>query len=238
MKPAYVSPAGEAVIAEKVPVAVDIERLRRHVTEHVLPVGPPVMQSSSFGGWSVLSQTGHWRDGWEKGHRCVKTLPDGSISFDPVLAKQFGLRHDWSYDQPTEICHGYLAELMDQIAALGLYPRRARLSILEPGGSSSRHRDGADDAYSVRMHIPIFTNTLCTFETDDGSIFLPADGSAFLVGVNRMHQIFNRSAVRRINLLIQVWDTRPISQYFAFTGNIEDRASEAKHLNALIASAA
>ncbi len=218
-------------------MTVDIERLRLHVEQHVVPIGPPVMQSASFGGWSVLSQTGRWADGWEKGHRCVSTRADGTVCFDPLLAKQFGLRHDWSYDRPTEICNGYLADVLQQIIDLGLYPRRARIAILEPGGSSSRHRDGPDNTYAVRLHIPIVSNALCTFETDEGTLHMPADGSAYLVGVNRMHQIFNRSDERRFNLLIQVWDTRPVSQNFAFMGDVSDLSLEADVLNDAITSA-
>ena len=57
---------------EKLDFNFDIERLRQAVKDHVFILGEQVIQGrefetpqyNGFGGWSLLSRTGDWRDGF------------------------------------------------------------------------------------------------------------------------------------------------------------------------------
>ena len=50
------------MIFEELNFQFDVEKLRAHVVEKVLPL-PPHMVGKFFGGWSVTSSTGSYLDG-------------------------------------------------------------------------------------------------------------------------------------------------------------------------------
>jgi hypothetical protein len=185
-------------------LSVEIDKLRVHVEQFVLPLTPE-LKGSYFGGWSVLSSTGDYRDGFQSGQRVSDAdfMPGASVQ---EKAKAVGIKAREFYRHPTQICHGYLAEVVDRVRFIGLEPSRVRLALLKAKGQSTKHRDGLPGSYSVRLHIPIITNTLCTFECDEGSVHLPADGSAYILDVSREHQVFNRGETDRIVLISDVVD--------------------------------
>lgn len=194
---------------------VDIEKLQRHLLDSVIPFAPPVMLNDHFGGWSVFSAEGTYKDGWQSGHSCLRQ--EGSrMVFDEELAKQIGLKPILEYKKPTEICTGYLLEVMTRLEELKLYPRRARISLIAPGGETIWHYDGPKEEYSVRLHIPILTNEHCFFATEEGNAHLPADGSAYLLRVNRLHRAVNHGMSDRYHLIADVWDVDHISQFHRY----------------------
>lgn len=199
---------------ERLDLQIDIARLRDHL-QNVVMKNPPFMQSQSFGGWSVWSADGELYDGWSMGHTCYKTV-NGKTVFDNEKAIALGLRRRDQYRQPTEICTGYLNEVMNRLFEMQFNPRRVRLSLLRAGGSSSWHRDGVEPNYAVRLHIPIVTDPLCTFECEDGVFHFPADGAGYVVRVNRMHQICNRSKVDRYHLMMDIFDFAGVTQEHRF----------------------
>lgn len=205
------------MIAEKIDcLKVDIDRLRAHLLEKVLPFADPIMQSEIFGGWSILSATGKYDDGWQLGHTCYRE-EEGKLVFDREIAQAIGLKPTSDHKNPTEICTGYLQEVMQEIEKLGFRPRRARITVLHPGGDTDWHYDCAPETYAVRLHIPIITNPECQFLTaDEGGMHLPADGSAYLLRVNRLHQAINHGHEKRYHIITDVWDTRQISQYHRY----------------------
>lgn len=192
-------------------VKFDVAKLTTHLHNHVLTL-PPVMQSQHFGGWSVLSSDGSYLDGWHQAHKCYRE-EQGKTIFDLDKAAQIGLKKTVEYRHPTEICTGYLLEVIEQIRALGLHPSRARISVLRPRSKSSYHRDGQPDEYAVRLHIPIVTNEQCIFHCEQGDAHLPADGSAYFLRVNRMHQVFNHSDFDRYHLIMNVYDLNGVSKH-------------------------
>lgn len=185
-------------------LSVDIGKLKAHITEHVLPL-EPVMVGPFFGGWSVWSSDGDYKDGYQRGQLIYEPsfMPGASIK---EKADALGIKPREMYRVPTAVCFGYLAETVNHIRAIGLEPARIRLSILKAGGHSTKHRDAPEGSYSIRLHIPIFTNPEATFSCDGEIAHMPADGSAYIIDVSREHQVFNHGTSDRIILLADVVD--------------------------------
>lgn len=205
-------PIAEELSADVLGFAIDIGRLQSHVREHVLPL-PPYMVGKFFGGWSVFSSDGTYLDGWASGERVYDpNFMPGATFVEKQRAT--GVKPSMEYIVPTEICHGYLLEIMQALAAAGLRPRRARLSLLKAGGQSTRHRDAPHGEYAVRLHIPVITTPECVFQNDQGEIHMAAGSSAYLIDVSQMHQVFNRGSADRVHLIMQVTDSRHLSRYY------------------------
>lgn len=208
------------MIFEKWETKFDIEKLRDHLEKFVLPL-ESVQQSPSFGGWSVLSSNGDYKDGWLMGHKVISAEMTKEMLNENL--KKAGFNSIETYKHPTQICHGYLKEVADFLLQSGLNPRRMRLIRLTKGMSSSWHRDGPDNRYFVRLHVPIITNPGCLFETEEGPGHLAADGSSYFLKVNRMHRVSNQGDADRFHLVMDVWDTNGVSQYHRFDGDMNDR---------------
>ncbi|GAB1584237.1 aspartyl/asparaginyl beta-hydroxylase domain-containing protein [Phyllobacterium phragmitis] len=170
---------------------IDIEFLRNHFEEYVRRL-PSVQCRDSridYAGWAVTSRDGSTEDGIVR----RITLNEGDVSRGVT---------------PTNICCGYLAEVMEELQYYGIEPFRARIMQLESEGDEMpMHSDADHEAW--RLHIPIITNPDCFFEwqLEDGnieSVHLPADGSAWLVRVDIMHRAVNRSkeSAPRVHLLM------------------------------------
>jgi hypothetical protein len=124
---------------------------------------------------------------------------------------------DYEHKNPTPICTGYLAEVMQKIMNLSLEPCRARISLLKAQGETSWHIDSQPGTYAVRLHIPIVTNEKAKFCTEsEGAAHLPEDGSAYLLRVDRFHQAINHGAEDRYHLIMQVWDRDGISRFHQY----------------------
>lgn len=192
-------------------LSVEMEKLRAHLTAHVLPL-EPAMVGPYFGGWSVWSSDGDYKDGYQRGQLMYEPtfMPGSTIK---EKADALGIKPREMYRVPTSICFGYLAEVVGQIRAIGLEPARVRLSLLKAGGHSTKHRDAPEGRYSIRLHIPIFTNPEAVFSCDDESAHMPADGSAYIIDVSREHQVFNRGTTDRIILLADIVDRPWITKF-------------------------
>ena len=90
------------MIFEKWNVTFDIHLLQQHLKENVLSKEIS-RQSEAFGGWSVLSGNGDFKDGWQKGHLLLNNnVPEAEK--DKVrsqISKKFS-----EYTIETEICTG------------------------------------------------------------------------------------------------------------------------------------
>jgi len=205
-----------AVIYERLnDTLVDIPRLIYELRSHVLKY-EPVMPKPAFGGWSILSASGSYKDGWQPGHLCYKHDQDGNQYYDAELAKQLGVRPSAEHVVLTEISSPYVIELIDSIRSLGLEPCRARWTVLRANSQGVVHRDAPDDQYAVRLHVPVITNAMCRFDSEGESEHAPADGAMYLVKVNRLHQIFNLSNEDRYHIIMNVTDRKAVSQYHRF----------------------
>lgn len=191
------------MISAPLNIVFDVGLLRDHIEKYVKPL-EPIKQSSSFGGWSVLSADGTYKDGWHMGHVLIDKDAASEAIYDG-LAKM-GARPTSEYVYPTEICHGYMAEVIESIRSLNLNPRRARIIRLTAGLASSWHRDWPEHSRFVRLHVPIITNTGCFFEVEGDREHLPATGQAYLLRVNRLHRVVNQGHDDRYHLVMDVDD--------------------------------
>jgi hypothetical protein len=197
------------MIAEKWDLKLDVARLQQHLKEHVFDK-EITKQSEAFGGWSVLSPSGDYRDGWVMGHLLYEqdTSPEKRKELEKILAKKVS-----EYTIETEICTGYMQEVVDLLRNHHLSPRRARIIRLTAKTACSWHFDTTPDKYLVRLHVPIITNPGCFFETRDEKDHLPADGSAYFIYVNREHRVINYGTEDRYHLVVDVTDEKGFTQY-------------------------
>jgi hypothetical protein len=224
---------------EKLKITVDIARLQQDVEKHVFALGDPVFQGDeygydNFGGWSLLTRSGNWQDGWEVGHTGHPAehivSPGGQPNY-PVH-KFLNLSHSFEHANPTEGCQGYIAEVMDVINGQGFYPRRARVSLLRPGGTTLLHQDAVGSVYMARIHIPLWTNQQCIHHCDSVDLHMPADGSVYILWVNRLHQVHNRSEQNRYHIIMDAYDTEHQTEHFRYLDNInllQHQADQYRH---------
>lgn len=221
---------------KKLDLQFNIPKLVEDMEKYVLPLGEPYFQGleygyrEAFGGWSLQSHTGHWRDGWEIGHVVsdeAKDIfyPNGRTNYKAF--KYMNVANPVEHRIPTEACQGELKNVIDQIAAYGLNPRRARVTLLNPGTESSWHRDGIESDYLVRLHIPLITHESCIHTCEDSKIHMPADGSAYIMWVNRFHKAENYSDIKRYHILMDVYDTQGVVEGFKYTGDFDAIEREA-----------
>jgi hypothetical protein len=200
------------MISEKLPFSFDITKLQNHLFANVLP-REMVKQSEAFGGWSVLSLNGDYKDGWQKGHLY---LDKNTSEADKKRIAQQIPRPFNEYTVETEICTGELLNVINFVREKKLSPYRARISCLMANSASSWHIDAPPERYAVRLHIPLITNDRCFFQTRKEAEHLPADGSAYLIYVNREHRVINEGTTDRYHLIMDVKDIYQVSKFHRF----------------------
>lgn len=214
---------------ELLPLRVDIDAIRQTLTEHIFKLGKPIFQGdeygyNNFGGWSLLSRTGRWEDGWEIGHTGHPgeqlIFPNGQPNYK--AAKFLEISDPFEHKNPTEACVGPIADALRQLDEMGFYPRRARVSLLRPGGATLLHSDAPRDRYMARIHIPIITNPACIHNSDGFPFHMPADGSVYMLWVNVPHIVRNDSTIDRYHIIMDAYDTKGITEQFKYSNNIDD----------------
>ncbi len=187
------------------PFEIDSLKLRQQFEEEVRPL-PCVVRSRAVSGWSIQSQDGDYLKGLETGFLPNNGPSNRGPEWQPRTPEEQSLLTMQDFDRPTKLCTGYLRDIMNRIEDLGMNPRRARILRLGPQIESSWHVDGQPQVYSVRLHIPIITNRACFFNYHDESFHMAADGNGYIVKVNRLHMIHNKSDEERFHLVINIWD--------------------------------
>lgn len=205
------------MVAEKWDLKLDVAKLVGQLESQILPLAP-VRQTEVVDGWSVYSSDGSYQDGWTSGHHFFDQNPMLSIEEYGAAAQAIGLKESRQYRQPTNLCTGYLEEVMKRIEGYGLQPARARIIRLKAKSRTDLHRDSPVDTYAVRLHIPIITNRSCFFKCEDGLTHLAADGSGYFVRVNRLYQFINQGEQDRYHLVMSVIDQKGVSQFHQYIG--------------------
>jgi len=219
-------------------VKFDYAKLLEDVKRHVFPLGDQVIQGEEyetpayhgFGGWSITSRTGDWRDGWDffqndEGKAMEVYFPKNDNNFKAL--KFFGIAHSLEHKNPTEACVGELTNIVNQLEDMGMYPRRVRVTCLKARAKSLVHRDADDGEYMARLHIPLITNKKCVFIADGQNLHMEA-GKTYLVWTHIWHQIRNDSDQDRFHLIMDIYDTKGVSKGFKYEGNIAELEDHAK----------
>ena len=213
------------MIAEKLPITFDVSKLQDYYRTTVKQ-WPAIWQNDQFGGWSILSTSGDYADGFQQGHLYFVTDATGRSRFDYERAhREAGFTWPKMHVNFTQVGTDYVASMIQQIRDLRLNPHRARWTIITPSGATTWHRDMADNLYGVRLHIPVITNPDCAFITDEGSFHMPADGSCYLVAVNKMHKAVNLGQEDRIHIIMDVIDDSGVSQHHTLEQHIQNYAA-------------
>jgi hypothetical protein len=218
----------------------DLYKLRENLENDVFPLGNQIIQGeeyetpayNGFGGWSITSRTGDWKDGWEffqndEGEAMEVYFPKNDNNYKAL--KFFDIAHSMEHKNPTQAYVGEIASIVEQVEKLGLTPRRVRVSCLKAGSKSLVHRDGDGSQYMARIHIPIITNPKCVFICDGITLHMQA-GKAYMVWVNTWHQIRNDSNEDRYHIIMDAYDTKGITKNFSYRGNIQELEDHAKLL--------
>jgi hypothetical protein len=192
------------LVFERLPFTFSILKLQDYLFNTVKQIGKPICPiEPNFGGWSITSETGHWQDGWREANKHVM-LPE-------------------KYNKPTELYTGYIVDVIQFIEQQGLEPTKIRISVIPPNGKSSIHRDYPPSLWRARLHIPLLTNEQCCHIiynkdlTEETKFHMPADGSAYMFWVNLRHQYMNMSNKNRYHLVMDVKDTKGITENFKCT---------------------
>ena len=199
---------------EKLDLKFDIQELREWFKKFVIEESI-TMRSQAVGGWSVQSSNGTVEDGWQSGF-----VPyNGPRNLNPIWQNQESIQAIpmQEFSRPTSICVGYMAEVLDELEKLQLNPRRSRIILLKSESEGQWHQDGSSLVYQVRLHIPIFSNESCFFETKAGKERMIDDGSCYLVQINQPHRVVNLGSTNRYHFVTNVWDQMGISANYKYS---------------------
>jgi hypothetical protein len=217
---------------EKLNYTVDIEKLKKEVRESVFTLGDQVVQGEEyetpqyhgFGGWSLLSRTATWTDGWEaiqfeSGQSLESFLPTQELIFKAY--KHFGIYHGLEHDKPTEACVGEIKKVLDDLRNMGFYPCRARVTCLKAHSKSLVHKDADSSEYMTRIHIPLWTNKKAIHICQGANLHMPADGGVWMLWTNMWHQIRNDSDEDRYHIIMDAYDTKKLTKNIRYEGDFE-----------------
>ena len=223
---------------EELDIPVDIEKLRREITDLKEELGQPVTQGEEFetaeykgfGGWSLLSRTGDWRDGWETfqapdGRKFESFLPTEELTLKAL--KYFHMCHSLEHDKPTQGYVGEIRKVLNHIKELGFHPTRARISRMKAHGKSLVHTDCEIGEYMARIHIPIWSNPDCAFIANGHHLYMQP-GKVYIVWVNIWHQIRNDSDLDRYHIIMDAYDTKKITKHFKYEGDFAELQNYAR----------
>lgn len=190
-------------VIEKLPFSYNSQKLEGFLIDTVMTIGDPICPiAPGYGGWSITSRDGTWQDGWRKLNESV-SIPS-------------------EYSKPTELCMGYIKDIVDDIIAKGLSPTKIRINNLPPGGKSTIHRDYPAGDFRARLHIPILTNPQCSCILYNNSIkemtrTYMESGNVYMFWANLKHQVVNQSDENRYHIVMDVVDTKGITENFKCT---------------------
>jgi hypothetical protein len=212
-------------------IKFDHAKLVEDVKKYVFPLGKQIIQGEEyetpaywgFGGWSLLSRSGEWHDGWDffqndEGEAMEVYFPKNENNYKSL--KFFNIAMSTEHNTPTQAYQGEIAQLLKQIEDFGLTPRRARVTCLKAGAKSLVHKDAGDHEYMARIHIPLITNDKCKFIMNGTDLYMEP-GNAYMVWVNDWHQIRNDSNEDRYHIIMDAYDTKHITRYFKYEADIQ-----------------
>lgn len=212
-------------------IKFDHDKLLADVKKYVFPLGQQIIQGEEyetpayhgFGGWSLLSRSGDWKDGWDffqndEGEAMEAFFPKNDNNYKSL--KFFNIAMSTEHDKPTQGYQGEIARVLDQIRDFGLEPRRARVTCLKAGAKSLVHKDADDDEYMTRIHIPLITNPKCLFICDGINLYMEP-GNVYMAWVNTWHQIRNDSDQDRYHIIMDAYDTKHVTKTLRYQADFQ-----------------
>lgn len=154
----------------------------------------PETQNAEYGGWTLLSDSGDYRDGWQQG----KAYDAGGRRFEQLRA------HD-TQTTLTELSQYPEAQrVLRTFSSLGLRPIRTRIAEIQSGGKLNWHIDPSNPMFNVRWraHLVIITNDSAKFKwrlASEGQVHefsLPADGYLYLARIDVEHCVESKAGIR------------------------------------------
>lgn len=214
------------IVAERISAQVNNDELFVEASK-LFNQYPSVQRSVAVGGWSLQSTNGTYQDGWSLDFCAYNGPQNRGPSWTPQdeIEKKMSTVQDCV--RPTEMTIAPFSQLLQNLESQGLNPRRARIIKLAAGTSSVWHQDGVEKFYQVRLHIPLFTNSGCFFETVNGQYHMASDGAYYFVHINQKHRVVNSGTQDRYHFVCHVWDQKKITQHHQY--NVEMNLGETFH---------
>lgn len=89
--------------------------------------------------------------------------------------------------------------------SVSLTAKRAILVKLPAGNSINRHKDtGEFLSKNKRIHLPVITNSLCSFVVDDEEMVIPEGELWEINNTGKYHSVHNRGEIDRIHLIVDM----------------------------------
>lgn len=206
------------MIFEKIDLQLDVNRMKEEL--HFLKKNLPIeLRKPQYGGWSLQSTNGSYKDGL-----CAKIVPyngphNQGPRWSPQSEEEKKMVTTQDHHKLTDAALPYFKEMIQYLDSKGLQPRRTRILFLAPQSRMRWHQDGPSEHYQVRLHIPIETNENSFFETEQGKVHMPADGSGYFVHTNHFHRAVNFGDTGRYHFVAFVWDTLGITKNHQYNPN-------------------
>lgn len=197
----------------------DVKQLEKEVKDiannydPVFPFLPFNVGKNKYGGWSLTSNDGDWKSGWETG----SAMKDGEWNKDLALKKGYKSKNGrFSQTIKTELYKGYLVEVIETFKNLGFFPIAARIWTIPPDGHHiGIHTDAPANMYSVRIHVPLLVNDMSVHiwynddYTEKFKTRLDATGHSYMFKTNTLHDAYNNDKILpRYHLIFEGWDTK------------------------------
>lgn len=204
------------VAFEKINLEIDNRALWEEVAP-VLKQVPRFDRSPAVGTWTLQTSKKELQTDDRKKKPFKWFLPyNGPNNIGPTWTPQNQLEAEIDSIQDlsalTPTCTPGIRALFAKLESLGLNPRRGLLLRMPPRTRMNWHQDGSSYTYQTRLHIPLFTNEACYFESQFGKVHMAADGNGYFVHINRPHRACNDSDFERYHIICHVWDTRHITK--------------------------
>lgn len=199
------------IIAENVTHLFNIkwDEIKCYVNNELKNITPA--GGEKWGGWSVLSKSGSYSDGWANGHNFFKAGADQRIQFDNKLYEKSNYTSSIEHVNFTDIVTNDIKSIVIQMRELGFNPYRTRITNLYAGKNSVWHTDSNPDTKKLRLHFVIDTNEQCFFEHKNDKIHL-TEKNVYIINVNGMHRVTNSGTSDRIHIISDITDTNNLSK--------------------------
>lgn len=182
----------------------------------LLQKNEPARRSKAVSGWALQSTNGSHLDGWDLNFCPLNGPRNKGPSWSATSENEKNMKAMQDYRLPTKINSSSLDELIQQLEALNLNPRKARIINLAKNSEGQWHQDGSSRFYQVRLHIPLVTNRNCFFEFEAEREHMVADGHFYFVHVNRKHRVVNYGDTDRYHFVCNVWDQSKVTQFHQY----------------------